>query len=171
MSWCSITSNQQTTRIARAERIRALHGPGKRTARRAFRRHCTECGQHWHRTRGCAPYLWATDYLSSLSRVVYPRAPKRPAGRHRPTYTRTLRHATKALHELTRPTTPANAGATTPTPARPVRTSAAFPATATIQRLARTATGTVAPPARTTTPPYRPTHRPYPLPTGHRPAW
>ena len=86
MSWCEATPQTPAT-IELAQFLRRRHVPvrtwrGKR---------CADCGAAWRR-HGCRQYLWATDYLSRLSRIVLADRPSRPkCGRHRPAYTEKLR--------------------------------------------------------------------------------
>ena len=86
MSWCEATPQTPAT-IELAQFLRRRHVPvrtwrGKR---------CADCGFAWRR-HGCRQYLWATDYLSRLSRIVLADRPSRPkCGRHRPAYTEKLR--------------------------------------------------------------------------------
>ena len=86
MSWCEATP-QTPSAIELAQFLRRRHVPvrtwrGKR---------CAHCGFAWRR-HGCRQYLWATDYLSRLSRIVLFDRPSRPkCGRHRPSYTEKLR--------------------------------------------------------------------------------
>ena len=86
MSWCVLTERTKTG-IDIASHLRHRHTP--RTTWRGKR--CSHCRARWGRY-GCSPYLWATDYLSSLSKLLVPDRPQRPkSGRHRPSYTRRLR--------------------------------------------------------------------------------
>ena len=86
MSWCEATLKTEPT-ITLAQYLRRHHVP-KKTWRG---RRCTECGKSWRR-HGCRDYLWATDYLSRLSRIILFDRPDRPkSGRHRPSYTQPLR--------------------------------------------------------------------------------
>ncbi|HIW62188.1 MAG TPA: hypothetical protein H9881_07010 [Candidatus Stackebrandtia excrementipullorum] len=85
MLWTTIANRAQATTLARADRIRRYH----RRVRRGLRQVCATCGNRWG-AYGCSIYLWATDTLSRMSRIVVPNPPERPRYRHRPLYVRML---------------------------------------------------------------------------------
>lgn len=81
MSWCTRT---RATDVAIDQTwIQTLRHRPRLTIRGP---RCRSCGQRWKRGLGCPRFLWAIDYLSRLSSVVYPTPPPRPSGRHRPSY-------------------------------------------------------------------------------------
>ena len=122
MSWCVLTVWTQAS-IDIAIGLRRQHMP--RSSWRGKR--CRECQSRWGRY-GCCPYLWATDYLSSLSRILVPDRPERPKpGRHRSGYTtRLTKQQEKVRAQLA--TTPATQLDAADKP--PVRTRPEVPAEA-----------------------------------------
>jgi len=92
MSWTSLDPTE-IIETQRAEMFRTLHV----VTRRWFRKVCDHCGNRWGR-HGCAMYLWATDLLSSKSRIVVRDRPNRPRRRHTADYVAALERAKAELN-------------------------------------------------------------------------
>ena len=94
MSWCVLTPATEIS-IDIAMHVRRHHTPRTRWSGKR----CSRCRDRWGRY-GCRPYLWATDYLSGLSKMLVPDRPERPKpGRHRPAYTQSLTAEAEVVRE------------------------------------------------------------------------
>jgi hypothetical protein len=95
MSWCTLTP-ELAFDIDRARDIRDNHTPRWTLRGRV----CDFCRERWGRF-GCADWLWATDLLSRLSKLLLPNSerPPRPRNRHSRRYTaKVTRAAAQARH-------------------------------------------------------------------------